>query len=178
MKLTRDGIYLVVTILLLALCGQFYYSFRYQPAHTVRVYYNHETEANKQVIDVIQNAHTFVYFAIYTFTRNDIKDALLGAKHRGLDVRGITDKDQVDKIDQQEKIIAELRNAGIPIEEQNHDGLMHIKTVVTDTGYASGSYNWTASATTSNDEILEVGHDETIRQQYQNAIELVLARNK
>ena len=92
MKPTRDGIYLLIIIVLISVCGQFYYSYKYIPAHRIEVFYNRDIEANRKIIETIQDADKFVYFAIYTFTRYDIKDALLGAKHRGLDVRGVTDE--------------------------------------------------------------------------------------
>ncbi len=178
MKFNKDFIYIVVIAILVAMCGQLIYSYEYIPhrERKVEVFYNRDIEANRKVISIIENADKFVYFAIYTFTRSDIKDALLGAKHRGLEVRGITDKDQLAKIDLQEKIIKELRDAGIPIAVQSHSAIMHIKTVVTDKGYVSGSYNWTAAATDSNDEVIEVGRDESIRRQYEQALTEVLAK--
>jgi phosphatidylserine/phosphatidylglycerophosphate/cardiolipin synthase-like enzyme len=171
MKINKDAVYLFTIALLIALCGQFYYSYRYQPAHEVNVYYNQNIEANELLADVIRNADQFVYFAIYTFTRTDIKNALLGAKHRGLDVRGITDANQLKAITEQAALIAELQAAGIPISTQDHSSLMHMKVLVTDKSYVSGSYNWTTSATKTNDEVLEVGQDEDIRKQYQNVLE-------
>lgn len=178
MKISRDIVYVIVIILLLALCGQLLYSYKYVPAKQrhVAVYYNRDVEANKKVIETIQHANKFVYFAVYTFTRNDIKDALLGAKHRGLDVQGVTDKDQLVKIELQGKIIKELREAGIPVAIQDHLGIMHLKTVVTDTGYLSGSYNWTAAATNLNDEVIEIGTDENVRLQYEKVLKQLLAK--
>lgn len=172
MKLSRDAYYLAVIILLIALCGQFFYTYKYEPEskREIQVYYNQDIEANKKIISEIQNADKFVYFAVYTFTRNDIKDVLLGAKHKGLDVQGITDASQVKKIELQGKIIKELREAGIPIAVQDHLGIMHLKTLVTDKSYASGSYNWTAAATNINDEVLEIGRDEEIRRQYEKVL--------
>lgn len=178
MKFNRDFIYIVIIAILLATCGQLVYSYKYIPhqGRRVEIFYNQDIEANRKVISTIENADKFVYFAIYTFTRNDIKDALLGAKHRGLEVRGITDKDQLAKIDLQEKIIKELRNAGIPVAVQNHSAIMHMKTVVTDKEYVSGSYNWTAAATDQNDEIIETGRDESIRRQYERVLGEVLGK--
>ena len=106
----------------------------------------------------------------------DIKDALLAAKYRGLEVKGITDRKQVAEVDQQKQIIKELREAGIPVFEQDHMGIMHTKLMVTDKAYASGSYNWTAAATNLNDEVLEVGKDESIRKQYLNIFNELWAR--
>jgi hypothetical protein len=57
-------------------------------------------------------------------------------------------------------LIAKLKSAGIPVTVEHHpdgNGIMHIKALVTDSAYAMGSYNWTSSATTENDELLEIG---------------------
>ena len=172
----RDVVYLIVIALLIALSGQFYYTYHYKPAkeREVRVYYNHDVAANVEITNTVQDAEKFVYFAIYTFTREDIRDALLAAKYRGLEVRGIVDKKQSFGLDAQEKIIKELQAAGVDIVFNNHSYIMHLKTVVTDKGYVTGSYNWTASATDSNDEIIEVGVDEDLRKQYQKTLEEII----
>lgn len=174
----RDLFYLLVIIVLIGFAGQFYYDYQYEPAHQVRVLYNRDVEMNKEVISVIRGADKFVYFSIYTFTRQDIKDALLGAKYRGLDVQGLVDREQTQKIEEQRKIIKELTEAGIPIYEQDHSAIMHLKTVVTEKQYASGSFNWTSSATNLNDEVLEIGSEENIRQQYQDLMQNIFKRYK
>lgn len=176
--LNRDAIYLIVIALLIALCGQLYYSYHWQPQaeRRIRVYYNQNIEANQEIIRTIQDADQFVYFAIYTFTRSDIKDALLGAKYRGLEVRGVVDRDQTAKVDEQRQAVKELQSSGIPLAFQNHSAIMHIKTVVTDKGYVTGSYNWTLAATDQNDEVIEVGNDETIRKQYEDVLQELFRR--
>lgn len=169
-RFTRDVAYLAVITALLALSGQLWYGSRYLPSREVRVYYSQETELNREVIRATQDAQQYVYFAIYTFTRQDIKNALLAAKYRGLTVRGVTDADQVKDVESQRKIISELRAAGIPVVEDDHSGIMHLKVLVTDRSYVSGSYNWTTSATDSNDEVLEVGTDPSVRASYERII--------
>jgi len=176
MKIKKDLLYLIVIIILAGLAAQFYYTYHYEPRHLVAVYYNRDHELNKEIINLTRNADQFVYFSIYTFTRYDIKDALLAAKYRGLDVRGLTDKNQTKDTELQAKIIKELRDAGIPVLEQTHSAIMHTKVIVTDKGYASGSFNWTAAATDSNDEVLEVGQDEQIRRQYQDILQEMFRR--
>lgn len=164
--------YLVALSLLLAITGQVLYSYYYLPqkAREVSVYYNKDVEANKFIVQTIQDADEYVYFAIYTFTRTDIKDALLGAKHRGLTVVGLTDKNQIESLESQRKIVKELREAGIPVYTQTHSAIMHLKTLVTEKAYVSGSYNWTSSATEKNDEVLEVGRDPGVRKQYEQVL--------
>ena len=176
MKNKKDAVYIIIIILLIAACAQFYYTFRYQPAHQIQVYYNHDHALNNEIASVIRDADKFVYFSIYTFTRQDIKDALLGAKYRGLTVIGLTDKTQIDQASGQKDIIKELANAGITVYERDEDGIMHTKVVVTDKAYASGSFNWTTSATNINDEVLEVGHDEAVRSQYQSILQELFAK--
>jgi phosphatidylserine/phosphatidylglycerophosphate/cardiolipin synthase-like enzyme len=171
-KIKRDAIYLIVIALLIAACGQFYYTYHYKPqaARDIRVIYNQDEQANVQVTRTIQDAQKFVYFGIYTFTREDIRDALLAAKYRGLDVRGIVDRRQSAGINAQTAIVEELQNAGIDIVFNDHSYIMHLKTVVTDRSYVTGSYNWTAAATNLNDEILEIGNDEDVRKQYEKTM--------
>ncbi len=182
MKLNRDLIYITIIVGLIAALAQLYFSLVWQPAwqetknREVRIYYNRDVAANELVIDQIQQADKFVYFAIYTFTREDIKNALLSAKQRGLDVRGLVDKRQAMELEPQAKIIATLQGAGIPIEFNDHSAIMHLKTLVTDKSYVSGSYNWTASATDRNDEVLEIGQDEQIRRNYQKLLETLLQK--
>jgi phosphatidylserine/phosphatidylglycerophosphate/cardiolipin synthase-like enzyme len=173
---TKEKIYIGVIILLIATSAQFYYSYRYQPAHQIEVYYNQEHALNLEVINAIRDADKFVYFAVYTFTRQDIKEALLAAKYRGLDVVGITDRNQYTAASGQKGIVDELRKAGVPVYVQDHTAIMHMKALVTEKAYLSGSFNWTSAATNLNDEVLEVGHDEGIRQQYQNILQELFKR--
>lgn len=180
MKMKRDIIYIVIIVLLLGLCAEFYHDYHYQPKkeREVKVYYNQQHELNKEIIRNIQDADQYVYFAVYTFTRYDIKDALLAAKFRGLEVKGVMDREQNQKIEIQNKIFKELKEAGIVVYEQDHTSIMHLKTLVTDKTYISGSFNWTAAATNLNDEVLEVGKDESVRVQYQKVLEELFSRYK
>jgi len=174
MKIKKEAVYVGIIIILAALCAQFYYSFKWKPAREIRVYYNQDIAANEQIANTVRQADKFVYFAIYTFTLSDIKDALLGAKYRGLDVEGLVDRDQTAGLEAQAKLVKELRDAGIPVAVEDHSGIMHMKAVVTDKAYASGSYNWTSAATKINDEVLEVGTDPGVRQQYQSLLTKVI----
>lgn len=178
MKFKRDVVYICVIGLLMALSAQLYYSYHFIPNTETRVYYNHDQELNQEIVGVIQNADKFVYFAVYTFTRPDIENALLAAKYRGLKVIGITDTQQYETLPSQKKIINDLRSHDIPVYEQNTSGIMHMKAIVTDKEYASGSYNWTASATTINDEVLEVSSNPAVREKYQKIIEEVFEKYK
>jgi phosphatidylserine/phosphatidylglycerophosphate/cardiolipin synthase-like enzyme len=133
---------------------------------------------DRALVNVINDAHQYVYFAIYTFTKENIAAALVNAKERGLDVQGIADAEQ-SAMPQQAKIIASLRDAGISVETQKHpEGIMHIKALVTDNAYAIGSYNWTSAATYENDEILEIGTNDELRKEYMAILQKIFAANR
>lgn len=145
---------------------------------SIHVLYSLDRKQNdRALISLIDDAHRYIYFAVYEFTLSDVADALVRAKQRGVDVKGITDRE--NSTDSYEApIISELREAGIPVETQQHpSGIMHIKALVTEKAYASGSYNWTHSATTENDEVLEIGSDPALRQRYEDILKELLADN-
>jgi phosphatidylserine/phosphatidylglycerophosphate/cardiolipin synthase-like enzyme len=173
---TKEKIYIGVIILLIAFSSQVYYTHRYLPAREVQVYYNQDRQLNKELIQVIQNANEYIYFAIYTFTRLDIKDALLAAHYRGVKIAGVVDRKQTHDIELQNKIVAELRADGIPVFEHDHTAIMHLKALVTEKQYVSGSFNWTASATNLNDEVLEIGSDPTVRKQYEDILKTLIKK--
>lgn len=151
------------------------------PAGSTRVIYSLDKQANdKEIIALIDGAKTHVYFAMYEFTLRDIADALVAAKKRGVEVRGLVDAgESANSYDK--PIIQELVAAGIPVETEKHaggNGIMHIKAIVTDSAYAIGSYNWTNSATHVNDEILEIGTDPELVATYANILERLFTAYK
>jgi len=147
------------------------------PRDSVRIIYSLDAKQNdKELIALIDSAKTRIYFAMYEFTMKDIADALVAAKKRGVEVRGLVDSGEAAN-SYDRPIIKELTDAGISVVTEKHstgNGIMHIKALVTDSAYAMGSYNWTNSATTINDELLEIGTDATLRQAYENVLKKLL----
>ena len=167
-------IFILVGLFIITVMGSMWYFNR-----QFKVFYSLDTHHNDQeIISVIDHARQYVYFAIYTFTRSDIADALIRAQERGVTVWGITDTHQ-SQMPEEAVLLQRLRTAHIPVETQKHtDGIMHIKAIVTDNEYASGSYNWTTSATNVNDEILEVGNNAHLRATYFSIIKKILITNE
>lgn len=145
----------------------------------VRVLYSLDARQNdKELVRLIDDAHRYAYFAVFTFTKDDIADALIRAKKRGVIVWGITDRGQ-SASQFESPLIARLEAAGIPVETQKHlDGIMHAKVLVTENAYASGSYNWTESATVANDEVLEIGTNPHLHKQYFEIVKKILLANR
>lgn len=178
--MTKKDIYkasVVAAIALAALAGFEAGIFYYHASFTV-LYSLDKKQNDQAIISVIENANSYIYFAVYTFTKENIADALIAAKQRGLDVRGITDATQA-QLPSEVTLLKRLEKAGIPVETQKHvEGIMHIKAIVTDNEYALGSYNWTSAATLENDEVLEIGTDHYLHDQYLAIIKKVLTVNE
>lgn len=149
----------------------------YYDSQTRVIYSLDKRQNNQELIRLIDEAHRYVYFAIYTFTKDDIADALIRAKKRGVIVWGIMDHKQAES-GFETALVARLEKAGIPVERQKHqDGIMHIKALVTEKAYASGSYNWTESATVANDEVLEIGTNARLHRYYFEILKKLLLAN-
>ncbi len=147
------------------------------PPDSVRVLYSLTAKRNdREVIALINSAIAHVYFAMYEFTLRDIADALVSAKKRGVDVQGVVELEESAK-SYGRPIIAELAAAGIPVKNEKHasgNGIMHIKALATEKAYALGSYNWTASATNENDELLEIGTSPALVETYNGILKKLI----
>ncbi len=109
---------------------------------------------NIQLVMKYNNAKDQIDIAIYSLTEPTIVKAIGDAHKRGVKVRVITDKVQSAGSTQKHAINDLLIN-GIPVKEDSHDGIMHLKMSIIDGEcVALGSYNYTTNASTRNDEIL------------------------
>lgn len=103
--------------------------------------------------DAIDSARLTVDVAIYSLSLNSVRDALLRAHDRGVQVRIVMESDNLDRTDPQK-----LEDAGIPILGDRREGLMHDKFVVIDNSEVwLGSMNFTDSgAYTDNNNLIRI----------------------
>ena len=103
--------------------------------------------------DAIDSARLTVDVAIYSLSLNSIRDALLRAHDRGVQVRMVMESDNLDRADPQK-----LKDAGIPILGDRREGLMHDKFVVIDNSEVwLGSMNFTDSGGyTDNNNLMRI----------------------
>lgn len=94
------------------------------------------------LIEVINSARRSLDIAIYELNLDDIGDAILAARDRGVQVRLVTDTDELEELE----TLIRLEAAGIPIAADDRSALMHHKFVVVD-GQAvwTGSWNFTGN---------------------------------
>ena len=94
----------------------------------------------RRLVDRLGAATARVDAALYHLASVPVADALIKASNRGVQVRVVTEADNVD-----EEEIERLRAAGIPVaDDGDNEGLMHHKFIVIDERYVwTGSYNTT-----------------------------------
>ena len=94
----------------------------------------------KRLVDKLAAATVRVDAALYDLDAAPVADALINAHKRGVEVRIVTEADNID-----ESEIERLQEVGIPIvDDGDNDGLMHHKFIVIDERYVwTGSYNTT-----------------------------------
>ena len=122
----------------------------------------------------IDSARLSVDVAIYSLSLNSIRDALLRAHDRGVQVRMVMESDNLDRSDPQK-----LKDAGIPILGDRREGLMHDKFVVIDnTDVWMGSMNFTDSGTYADNNNLIRIHSVEMAENYTNEFEEMFVDDK
>jgi len=135
----------------------------------VQLYFSPTDNTTAQIVNAINSANHTLDVAMFTFINNDLGDAVIAAKNRGVTVRCI-----IENINYFGSEYGALVSAGINV--LSHDAVandFHHKYCIVDAMYPSsdplvvtGSHNWTNSAETDNDENTLIIHDETIANQY------------
>lgn len=122
----------------------------------------------------IDSARVSVDMAIYSLSLNSIRDALLRAHDRGVQVRMVMESDNLDRSDPQK-----LKDAGIPILGDRREGLMHNKFVVIDnTEVWIGSMNFTDSGGyTDNNNLIHI-RSEKLAEDYTTEFEEMFLDDK
>jgi phosphatidylserine/phosphatidylglycerophosphate/cardiolipin synthase-like enzyme len=102
------------------------------------------------LVQAIDSARLTVDIAIYSLSLNSIRDALIRAHKRGVQVRMVMESDNMDRADPQR-----LKEAGIPILGDRREGLMHNKFVIIDKSEVwVGGTNYTDSGAYTDNNVM------------------------
>ena len=117
-------------------------------------YFSDRDRISDRIIAAINHTRRTLDVAVYSITQPEITEAIHAAYRRGIRVRIVSDEEQA--LDRHSEI-GYLRTAGIPVRLsegfRGERSLMHNKFAVFDGVLVeTGSYNWTASATSYNFE--------------------------
>ena len=133
----------------------------------VQACFSPEGKCSTYILREIEQAKKELLVAVYAFTSDDLANALVQAKKRGVAVQVVIDK-EFDVGNEKSKgrffdvqKIPLRRLSGVKAKSQDKEtGLMHQKFAVVDRKTVlTGSYNWTHSADSLNDENLLLFRD-------------------
>ena len=123
------------------------------PSAPLQVFFSPEDDPRAALVSAINAAQSTIHAKLFLATMGDIEDALVAARGRGVEVVLIMDADQASGQDFDETVeTAGARVIRVPkaFPEEIHDKMCVIDSRVV----LLGSYNWTATASFSNDENL------------------------
>jgi phosphatidylserine/phosphatidylglycerophosphate/cardiolipin synthase-like enzyme len=117
------------------------------------------------IIEIIDSAEKYVYVAIYSFTLDNLGDALIRARDKGVEVKVVIEKEQGEvKGSEYERLL----KAGINVRLDGNKYLMHHKFMVVDGKIVvTGSYNWSYGAEENNDENMIVVSNPDVARLYE-----------
>lgn len=106
----------------------------------------HTGGLDERLAAAIDQAQKSVDVAAYDFDLTRVAEALIAAHQRGVNVRLVTDTDNVD-----ERAVRSVQRAGIPVVDDDRGAIMHDKFVVIDgSAVWTGSWNLTENGTYRN----------------------------
>jgi hypothetical protein len=130
----------------------------------------------QRIISGINNAQVSIDIAIYSFTSDAVRNALINAKNRGVEIRIIADSNQASGSGSE---VATLEQAGFQVKRSagGSGGIMHNKYMIIDgRTLFTGSFNWSANAEDNNFENAIFIQASPIIQKYQNDFNAIWAR--
>lgn len=126
-------------------------------------------ECRQRIIQGISAASRSLDICVFTITDDRITSALIAAHRRGVALRILTDNDKMHDLGSD---IAELHAAGIEVRTDDSPYHMHHKYAIVDgTTLLNGSFNWTRSASTNNEENFIVSNDPRLISAFQREFE-------
>jgi phosphatidylserine/phosphatidylglycerophosphate/cardiolipin synthase-like enzyme len=131
----------------------------------VEIYFSPDDGVAAKILSLIKSAQKSIYFLAYSFTVNELGNAIRQRAADGLTVAGVMDDGQVNSNLGTE--YDPFMQAGLDVRRDGNPGLMHHKVLIIDRSIVvTGSYNFSASAETSNDENVVIIHSADAAESY------------
>ena len=131
----------------------------------IEVYFSPEDGTLEHILNAVDGAQESIYFMAYSFTSDELAEAIIQRANAGVTVRGVFDKDQYHSNAGTE--YDNLHDAGLDVWLDGNPRLMHHKVIVIDEKIVIlGSYNFSNNAEHYNDENTLIIHNQDIAAQY------------
>jgi len=132
------------------------------------VYFSPRGGCENQVIYWIDRANKSIHVLIYSFTLDSVGDALINAHNRGIVVRVVFEKKEIDRYSEYQR----LKEARISVGNDTNSQLMHDKIMIVDSLIVlTGSFNWSKNAEENNNENLIIIRGAYVAEIYEKEFE-------
>jgi phosphatidylserine/phosphatidylglycerophosphate/cardiolipin synthase-like enzyme len=135
-----------------------------QDGDAINILFSPEDKPVDSLLALINGAQHDIRFMTFSFTLDSIGEAVLARSQAGVEVQGVFETVG------SETTFSEMRRlycAGIDVRQDGNGGILHHKVFVVDGQIvATGSFNISESATTSNDENIVIITDPDLAAQY------------
>lgn len=143
----------------------------------LEVYFSPEDGTASRLVELIENAQHSLNFLAYSFTSDEIAAAMINRFQAGVSVTGVLDASQAESNLGGE--YGNLRQAGLDVRLDGNRNRMHHKLIIIDGEIVvTGSYNFSLSAESRNDENTLVIHNAEIAARFLVEFERVYAQSQ
>lgn len=141
----------------------------------VDTYFSPDDGVANALASLLNGAQESIHFLAFSFTSNELGDIVRAKADAGLDVHGVMDDEQIRS--NQGTEFDPFRQADLDVLIDGIDGQMHHKVFIVDGRIVViGSYNFSQSAETRNDENILIVYDERVAEQYMKEFDRVSAQ--
>ena len=134
------------------------------------IYFSPDGGCESQVIYWVGRANESIHVLIYSFTLDDVSDALIEAYNGGVEVEVVFEKQQISQYSEYSK----LEQGGVAVRNDTNSAYMHSKVMIIDeTIVLTGSFNWSAHAQEQNNENLIVIKSTYIAETYEQEFQKI-----
>ncbi len=134
-----------------------------------QVFFSPGENCVNHIIDLINEAYNQLDICVFTISDDRISRAIVDAMKKGVAVRIISDNFKVEDTGSD---ILDLSRVGIPVKLDTSTNHMHHKFMIIDKKIVlTGSYNWTRSAASYNQENIISTDDELVISKFSNEFE-------
>jgi phosphatidylserine/phosphatidylglycerophosphate/cardiolipin synthase-like enzyme len=136
-------------------------------------YFSTHGNVDKKIINALRNAKESIEFLAFSFTHGDIARVMLERADRGVKVSGVFESRQNSKYSEFDRLDA---HPAVNVLTDGNKYNMHHKAIIIDRRTViTGSYNFSTSATSVNDENVVIIHDVKTAEAFRGEFERVFA---
>jgi phosphatidylserine/phosphatidylglycerophosphate/cardiolipin synthase-like enzyme len=140
----------------------------------VENYFSPEDGVMDKLVSYVQGAKKSVHFMIFTFTDETLATAMINQSKAGLDVQGV-----IENRGASQGAMPILYCANVPVRTDGNKYTMHHKVIIIDgQTVITGSFNFTKSADTVNDDNVLIIHNPTVAALYEKEYQKIMSAGK